>query len=169
MSLLPTRCDGSGSWQARCESMGVSSALELLRRVRKLQEQQEQLALELAVKKQRDLEAARDAAGERERRGRALVGQSVRSDSVEDRQAAVVQAASAGRQARFLAPRVANAEEETARVRQNLLEKRVQGRQTEILIEETAAEEATEADRRNQQALDDWYGSERFAKKTGRR
>lgn len=149
--------------------MRVTEALILLRRIRKLQEEQERLALELAIKQQRDLEAARDAASERARQGRGLVGESVRSDSREDRQAAAVETTSASRHARFLAPRMAKADEETTHVRQNLLEKRVQGRQAEILIEAAAAEKAMDSERRNQQALDDWYGSGKFAKKSGRR
>ena len=40
---------------------------------------------------------------------------------------------------------------------QEFLAKRVERRQAETLIEETEAREAIEADRRNQQSIDDWY------------
>jgi hypothetical protein len=146
--------------------MPVSRAFERLLGIRKLQEEQERLVLESALKDQRDLEAARNAASQRERQGRALVGESARLDRLEDRQAGVVQATAARRLGWFLAPRIAKAQEKSMRKRQSFLEKRVERRQAETLIEKNAAAEAQDSDRRNQQALDDWYRSGRFGKGT---
>jgi hypothetical protein len=42
-------------------------------------------------------------------------------------------------------------------MRQKFLSKRVERRQAETLIRETQARDATEAGRRDQRALDDWY------------
>jgi len=44
-----------------------------------------------------------------------------------------------------------------ARLRQEFLGKRVERRQAETLIEKTEAQDAIEAGRHAQQALDDWY------------
>ena len=59
----------------------------------------------------------------------------------------------------MLAPRVAAAEMENIQLRALLLEKRVERRQAETLIEETEARDAVEENRRSQQAIDDWFGT----------
>ena len=76
-----------------------------------------------------------------------------------DRLAGIEETRSSGRHAETLGPRIdAKGEEVTAR-RQEFFLKRVERRQAENLIEESEAQEAIEAGRRGQQALDDRYGS----------
>ncbi len=82
-----------------------------------------------------------------------------------DRQAGLVQALYAQRHGAALEPRVANAVEEAARLRQKVLEKRVECRQAETLIEESEARDALETGRRDQRVLDDWYGARKFREK----
>jgi hypothetical protein len=148
--------------------MPVSKSLQRLLRIRDLQEEQLRLALESAVVELRELEAAQNAAGARERQGRQLIGASVEAGQPVDRQAGLEQAAAARRQARCLALRVVNAEKETMRLRQILLEKRVERRQAETLVSESEAEVGIELNRRSQQALDDWHGSRKHGEKSAR-
>lgn len=150
--------------------MAVSRAMQRLLRVRDLEEEQRRLALESALGELDGLKRARDAAGARERQGRALVCAAVQSGEVGDRQAGHVEAEAASRLSRALARRIAATEIETARLRQEFLEKRVECRQAETLIEESEAKKAAESGRRGQQTIDDWYGSRKHRKqaKTGR-
>ncbi len=146
--------------------MGVSKALQRLLRVRAIEEEQHRLALESSVGELRNLERARDAADARERQGRDGVTKSVLSGELADRQAGLVEVTVAQGQARALAPRIAWSEAQAIRLRQDYLEKRVERRQAETLIEEAAAEDAVCSNRRTQQSLDDWYGSGQHRKQT---
>ncbi len=146
--------------------MGVSKALDRLLGIRELEEEQHRLALESALGELRDLERARDAAGAREREGRELVRGSAKSGELADREAGLVETATARRQAWVLAPRIAASQAESIRLRQEFLAKRVQRRQAETLIEEAAARDAGELNRRSQQNLDDWYGSHKHRERT---
>ena len=148
--------------------MAVSKSLQRLLRIRDLQEEQHRLALESAVVELRELEGAGTAAGERERQGRELIGASVQAGRPVDRQAGLEQAAAARRQARCLAQRAVIAEKEAMRLRQILLEKRVERRQAETLVSESEAEALVESNRRSQQALDDWHGSRKHGEKSAR-
>ena len=146
--------------------MGVAKALERLLRIRDIEEEQRRLALESALGELRDLERAREAAGAREREGRELVRGSVKSGEWADRGAGLVETATARKQAGVLAPRIAALEAESIQLRQKFLEKRVQRRQAETLIEEAAARDAGGLNRRSQQNLDDWYGSHMHRERT---
>jgi hypothetical protein len=146
--------------------MGVSKALQRLLRVRAIEEEQHRLALESAVGELRNLERARDAADARERQGRCTVAESVLSGELADRQSGLVEATVAQGLAQALAPRIAWSEKQAIRLRQDYLEKRVERRQAETLIEEAAADDAVGLNRRTQQNLDDWYGSGQHRKLT---
>jgi hypothetical protein len=54
---------------------------------------------------------------------------------------------------------ISAAESEAARRRQQYLVKRIERRQAETLIRETEAQDALEGARREQQRLDDWFGT----------
>ena len=106
------------------------------------------------------------AAGERERGGRRLVTTSAKSgqateqanEQMTERLAGLEETRAGGRLAEILKPRLADAEEEVLGLREEYLAARVERRQAETLIQEAEAE-ATEADRRSQQGLDDWFGN----------
>jgi hypothetical protein len=133
--------------------------LRRLLRIRELEEEQNRMALESALGDLHRLENALSATIERGRQGRRLVEASARTGQLTDRLAGIEETRSSGRHAETLGPRIdAKGEEVTAR-RQEFFLKRVERRQAENLIEESEAQEAIEAGRRGQQALDDRYGS----------
>jgi hypothetical protein len=139
--------------------MAVSRAMRRLLRIRDLEEEQGHLALEAALGELRQLENALAATAERERGGRRLVQASVRSGELPDRLAGLEETRAAERRAGALVPRIADAELDVASLREEFLLKRVERRQAETLIRETEAQDAVEAGRRGQQALDDWFGN----------
>lgn len=139
--------------------MSRSKALERLLRIRALEEEQRRASLESALGELDALKRAREAAAEAGRNGRARVGSSVASGSVVDRRAALVEMEAARRRDRALAPRIAASEKEAAHRRQEFVEKRVERRQAGTLVEQAEARDETEAGRRTQQAIDDWYGT----------
>jgi hypothetical protein len=142
--------------------MAVSRALRRLLRIRDLEEEQSRLALESALGELNRLQDALKATVERERRGRRLVESSARTGELPDRLAGLEEARAADRLFAVLGPRIAAKEEEVTARRQEFLLKRVERRQAETLIQESEAQEAVEADRRGQQALDNWYGSRQY-------
>ncbi|MGD0292560.1 MAG: hypothetical protein ABSB30_01775 [Terracidiphilus sp.] len=139
--------------------MAVSRALRRLLRIRELQEEQSRLALESAIGELHRLEHALANTFERGRRGRSLVQASAQTGQLTDRLAGLEETRSAGLHAAALGPRIGNMGEEVTDRREEFLSKRVERRQAETLIRETEAQEAIEAGRRGQQALDDWYSS----------
>jgi hypothetical protein len=148
--------------------MAVSKTLERLLRIRDLQEEQHRQALESAAGQLRELQAAKDAAAETERSGRAWVAASVQTGVLADRQGGLVQATAASRRAVLLAQHIARAEAETKRLHETFLEKRVERRQAETLFNESASRSAIESNRRSQRAVDDWHGSRKQREKSGR-
>jgi flagellar biosynthesis chaperone FliJ len=67
-----------------------------------------------------------------------------------------------------LAQHIARAEAVTKRLHESFLEKRVERRQAETLVNESEARSALESNRRSQRALDDWHGSRKHGEKCGR-
>ncbi len=141
--------------------MGVSKALRRLLQIRGIEEEQRRLSLETALGELESLTLARQAAGERERQGHALMATGAKSGDIADRQAGLVEADAARRRALVLVPRIVATEFETRERRQEFLDKRVERRQAETLLEETEAADALESERRNQSAIDDLYGVRR--------
>ncbi|HEY1983939.1 MAG TPA: hypothetical protein VGG85_00935 [Terracidiphilus sp.] len=142
--------------------MAVPTALEKLLRIRNLEEEQRQQALGSALAELHRLQSALDSAAARERQGRELVTESARSGQGADRQSGLIQTLWARKQADALGPRIAAAEVETMRLRQEVLNKRVECRQAETLIEETELRATLDTGRRDQRFLDDWFGSSKF-------
>ena len=149
--------------------MAVSRSLRRLLRIRCLEEEQGRLAVESALGELRHLENAFSTAVERDRRGRLLVGSSAYTGELPDRLAGLEESRAAGRRVRALAPRIADAELDVEALREEFLLKRVERRQAETLIRETEARDAVEAGRRDQQALDDWFGNRLHGAETGRK
>jgi hypothetical protein len=145
--------------------MAVSRALRRLLRIRDLEEEQSQLALEFALGEFNRLELALTTAVERGLQGRRLVEASARTGQLPDRLAGIEETRSAGRHVLMLEPKIKAGEEEVTARRQEFLLKRVERRQAETLIQETEAQDALEATRHLQQTLDDWYNSRLFGER----
>jgi hypothetical protein len=141
--------------------MAVSRALRRLLRIRDLEEEQSRLALEASLGSLHTLQNALEATAERDRRGRYLVQAGALSGEIRDRTAGLEETRAAERFAKVLGPRITDAEQDVVSLRQDYLERRVERRQAETLIEEAAARDALDAGRRSQQALDDWFGNRR--------
>lgn len=141
--------------------MPASRALRRLLRVRELEEDQSRIALESGLAELNRLQNALTITNQRDRRGRQLVAASAQSGELPDRLAGLEEMRSAVRMAEFLAGKIVAAEGKVTELRESFLSTRVQRRQAESLIEETERKDAVEANRRAQQALDDWHRSRR--------
>jgi hypothetical protein len=136
-------------------------------RIRDLEEEQCRLALESALGDLDRMQDAMKATTERERRGRRLVEASARSGELPDRLAGIEETHAADRLFAVLEPRIAAKEEEVQGRRKEFLDKRIERRQAETLIEEAETQESIEADRRDQQVLDDWYSARQYREEAG--
>src|ERR1035438_6384169 len=105
--------------------MAVSRAMRRLLRIRELEEEQSRLALESALGDIHRLEHARDANVARDRRGRRLVHAGITSGEFRDRLAGLEETRAAERLRLVLAPRIADAQQEVAGMRENYLSRRV--------------------------------------------
>jgi hypothetical protein len=139
--------------------MAVSRALRRLLNIRNIEEEQSRMALESARSELQRLEHALAATAERNRFGRRLVQTSARTGELPDRLAGIEDTNTANRHAAALAPRIADAELDVVVLRDEFLLRRVERRQAETLIQESAARDDVDAARRGQQGLDDWYGN----------
>ncbi|MGD0787854.1 MAG: hypothetical protein ABR898_07695 [Terracidiphilus sp.] len=139
--------------------MPVSRPLRRLLHIRVIEEEQSRLALESALGELGRLKRALAATAERDRLGRRLVVTSARSGELPDRLAGLEESCAAVRCRAALAPRIADAELDAAAMRQEFLAHRIERRQAETLIQEAEVQEAVEAGRHGQQALDDWFGN----------
>lgn len=145
--------------------MPVSRAMRRLLRIRELEEEQSHLAFESALNELRRIQDAIQATAARDRNGRQMVVASTLSGELPDRIAGLEEIETAKRFQQILRPRAAEKEQGTQVLRQAYLEKRVERRQAETLIEEAEARDALEADRRTQQMLDDWFRGKQFRSK----
>jgi hypothetical protein len=146
--------------------MAPSRSLRRLLRIRDLEEEQSRLALESALGELNRLENALKATVELERRGRRLIEASARTGELPDRLAGLEEAHTADRLFAVLGPRIEAKEEEIMARRAEFFSKRIERRQAETLIKESEAQEAIEAERRGQQAIDNWYGSRQYREGT---
>lgn len=125
--------------------------------VLRIEEEQAQATLELALAQQRELERAIQVTVEGERRARKLYVSGVEDGNAVDRHAALEEIGAAQRRKTVLRLRMARTEKAVADAEQVFLERRIERRQCESLLAEADARAAAEAARRNQQSLDDWY------------
>ncbi len=146
--------------------MAVSKALRRLLRIRDLEEEQSRIALESSVADLHRLERALAATADRDRRGRLLVAASARSGEVADRLAGLEETRTADRLVLVLTPKIRDAEQDVALLREEYLAKRVERRQAETLIEESEAIESKKDERRGQMDRDDWFGNRRHRAQT---
>lgn len=137
--------------------MAISRALRRLLRIRDLEEEQSRIALEAAIGDLHRLEQEQIRTAERDRQGRRLVDRSVETGEPTDRLAGLEEQHAADRFQLVLAPRILDARQDVASLRQDYLERRVERRQAETLVKEGEVREAIESERRSQQGLDDWF------------
>jgi hypothetical protein len=128
-----------------------------LLQVLEIQEEECRAAMELARAELERMEQALTQSRERERGGRRLVAASAATGEVTDRIAGLEETRAGKRIAAALAPRIVEAEAEVNERRREFLDKRIERRQTETLIQEAEAEDEIEAGRRAQRELDDWF------------
>ncbi|MGA2207553.1 MAG: hypothetical protein ABSG10_12565 [Terracidiphilus sp.] len=137
--------------------MAVPRAMRRLLRIRGMEEEQRQAALESALGDLSRLEAALAAVQARERRGRRLVTASAETGEFMDRIAGLEEMRAGRRHAAALTPRIAEAELAVTARRREFLAKRVERRQVESLIQKAEVNEAVQAGRRAQGELDGWF------------
>jgi len=142
--------------------VAASRALLRLFHIRELEEEQNRVALESALGELNRLESALRATVERERRGRKLIETSAQTGELPDRLAGLAESHATKRLFAVLEPRIAVKQEEVRLRREEFILKRVQRRQAETLIQDAEAQASLDADRRGQQALDNWYGSRQY-------
>lgn len=136
--------------------MAVSKAFKRLLRVRGLEEEQHRSELESALAELRRMEAALRACAARELRGRELM---CALDGAAERQAGHVEVITAQRHAQLLEERKLDVEREAMRLRDVFLEKRIERRQAETLVEEARGQEELRMGHRAQQGLDEWHAA----------
>jgi hypothetical protein len=139
--------------------MSVPKALQRLLRIRGLEEEQRRLELEAAIAGLQSLEQAREAAAQMHREARAHIAESAISGELVDRVAGLVETDTARAWERLLEPRIEAAEMETTQRRREFLQKRIERRQAATLIEEAAARDDVELERRSRQSIDEWFGT----------
>lgn len=137
--------------------MAVAPGLLRYLRVLVLEEEQAQAAFEAASAQARALDKRLETVAALERNGRQLIAVSAWSGDALDRIAALEQMSAARRAICALRPIRTAALEEASRRRAAFLEKRVQRRQAETLIQEAQARAAIEASRRDQQSMDEMH------------
>jgi hypothetical protein len=141
--------------------MAISRGMRRLLRIRNLQEQSSRMELDSALGELNLLEQAMRSSDARDHRGRGLIGSSAGTGELADRLSGLEESRTAARHAAALRLGIANAEEKVTELREVFLDRRVERRQAETLIEEAGERDAVDAGRRTQQAVDDWYGSRR--------
>jgi len=128
-----------------------------LLQVLEIQEEECRAAMELARAELRQLNQALTWNMARERGGRRLVADSAVTGEIADRIAGMEEARTATRIAAALGQRIAEAQLAVNARQHEFLGRRVERLQTKTLIEEAEAVDRTEAARRSQRDLDDWF------------
>jgi len=131
--------------------------MERILRVRAMEEEQSQRALERASAELAQLELALRTAGQRERRGRSLVQASAETGEMMDRVAGLEESRSSRLKAQALTMRIEAKESVVAGLRENYLKRRTSRMQAETLTESEKRKAAADQLRTGQQALDDWH------------
>ena len=148
--------------------MAVSDSLRRLLHIRTLEEEQRRIALDAALAELHRLENALTAMRARERSGREHVALASRSGDPCDRIAGIVECESARRGAQRIEARIPEAAFRASSARDEYLQKRVERRQVETVIEEARAAQDDEAARRGQQNTDEWFSTRRHARSAHR-
>lgn len=137
--------------------MAISRALRRLLKVRELEEEQSRVALESSLGVLQRLQDARQLAIESGCRGMKLFITGACTGKLPDRLSGLQEASASEHRGAALNSRIEDAQSDVDLLREAFLAKRVERRQAETLIEQTEQREALEANRRSQQAVDEWY------------
>jgi hypothetical protein len=135
----------------------IPQSLRRLHSIRSAEEQQFRTHMISAFAELRSLQNALERTQERLRLARTLIANSVRTAESEDRIAGLEEAAQADRLTRLLRDRIRVAEQHFVRSRAQFLEKRVERRQVETLLDAARKRDAVEESRKAQIALDEWF------------
>jgi flagellar export protein FliJ len=141
--------------------VAASKSLRRLRDIRQAEEEQNKAAMESAVSELQRLETALLESRKRVRWARVLVAESLQSGELLDRIAGLEEIHTADRMAKMLTLKLAAAENNVQKKRQEFLEKRIERRQAETVYDALRARDTAEANRKSQLALDDWHRSQR--------
>jgi flagellar export protein FliJ len=139
--------------------MPVSAGLKRLLRIRELEEELSQSALDSAVTAREHFQRKLQLAVQRKQDGRTLWGASASAEQSEGRRIALEEMRMGHRLADFASDRLAEAEKQLSQRRESYLATRTRRRQAETLIEAAQCDDAQLALRRNQQELDEWFRS----------
>jgi flagellar export protein FliJ len=137
--------------------MAGSRAMRRLLRVLELQEEQCRAQMETALADLKRLERDLATEGNREREGRRLVTASAESGELLHRLVGLEESRLAEKRIGALRPRIVEAEEVTGSRRSRFLEKRIERRQAETVVQTAEATHEMDAGRRSQRVLDDWF------------
>jgi hypothetical protein len=137
--------------------MAVSRAMRRLLRMLEMQEEQCLAQVEAALADLRQLESALTAAGDQDRAGRRMISASAATGETVNLLAGLEECRAARRREHMLRPRIVEAQRTVNIRRGELLNKRVARRQAETVVEKMDAADASEANRKIQRELDDWF------------
>ena len=131
-----------------------------------MEEEMRRRGLESAQGELAQLQTALKAARQKERRGRKLVNSGVLSEVLPDRLAGLEEVHAGIRLGSFLQQHIEVATLQVNERREEYLAKRLERRQAEALIEAAEATDKVDANRKSQQALDEWYLTSRPSEKS---
>jgi hypothetical protein len=135
----------------------IARGMQRLLRVLELEEEQRRAQMEETLADLQRLKRALTNAREQEHRGRHMVAEGARANDVVERLAGAEKSRTALRRSTALRPRMAESEKAAGERREKFLEKRIERRQAEAMIERCKAAERAESTRRGQRFLDDWF------------
>ena len=146
--------------------MAVSRGLRRLYELRQIEELQKASLFELAVAELGQLKNALEVAHSRQGNGRTLVTRSVMTGETQDRLYGLEEIAAAVRISAVLESRLRSATEKVERIRSEFLNKRLERRQAETLLQSALDREADLAQRKMQLSLDEWTRLRRRGERT---
>ena len=138
--------------------MATRHVLERLLRLRELEEEQSLLKLEIAVKNRNRAAAELELADVGYRDSRREFAAGIEERDALSRTAAVLPMEQARGQRMRIELRLAAADAEAVRQRNEFLIRRTGRRQVEMLVQQEQAAQQQATSRKAQQMLDDWYG-----------
>lgn len=144
--------------------MPVSQTLQRLLRIRHLEEEQRRQELATAMGKLNILESALACSAARSREARKLAEGGMTSGNLIDRQAGMVESRNALHCAATLQRWISASRKQVEQVRGEWLNKRVERKQTETLVDAEHAQRVAEATRQVQQSLDQSHLARRTRK-----
>ncbi len=138
--------------------MAEKRILARLLKLRELEEELSRVELEAAVAARDRIEGERNAAEARRVLGRRSFADALGDLDTAERTGGMMEMEQARLLALQIQPHLKVADKEAAHKREEFLARRTSRRQVETLLDNHRRQEETDAGRRAQQMLDDWYG-----------